>query len=138
MKLLACPFCGSKAELGQIEDGDDMGGYYVQCTNGICGVSTPLQFSLKEDCRPLLVERWNRRNSQSHITQDGDEVAADDKGSVRVVKEKDGTVTLAVRSPRSTGESMMSVPWNDWILLSNFGVEPYCNRVARYIADAEV
>jgi len=59
--MLPCPFCGYPAEEGQIADGDDAGGHFIQCTNGMCGVSTPLQFSCGEDARPLLRERWNNR-----------------------------------------------------------------------------
>lgn len=64
-KLLPCPFCGDKAADGHVEnpgaDGD--GGYFIQCTNPMCGASTNLRFAVKEDPRPLLREMWNTRAS---------------------------------------------------------------------------
>lgn len=55
--LQPCPFCGSRAAFG--DDGD--GGNFIECVNKQCGITTVLQYSLKEDCKPLLAERWNRR-----------------------------------------------------------------------------
>lgn len=55
-ELARCPFCGAAARLIEIDEG-----YAVECTWGPCGVSTPIQFSIKEDARPLLIERWNSR-----------------------------------------------------------------------------
>ena len=56
-----CPFCGSKAIHETIEDGDDKGGEFIQCTNAMCGASTNLRFSCGEDAKSLLIEQWNRR-----------------------------------------------------------------------------
>ena len=54
-ELLPCPFCGCKAEMQDNGDGAD----YIECLK--CGASTNLQYSLKDDGRPQLRERWNRR-----------------------------------------------------------------------------
>ena len=60
-----CPFCGSHAKL---ESSDD-DGEYIACQDAACGASSNIQYSIKEDGRPLLLERWNRR---AEITaQDG-------------------------------------------------------------------
>jgi len=56
-ELKPCPFCGSSAEL---QDADD-GANFIECTNPMCAASTNLQYSLKDDGRPQLIERWNRR-----------------------------------------------------------------------------
>lgn len=59
--LKPCPFCGGKAEFFTIEKGRDKGAHFIQCTNPACETSTNLQWSLKEDARPMLAERWNER-----------------------------------------------------------------------------
>jgi len=53
--LLPCPFCGGSATV----DHDDNGWNWVECSN--CGASTNAKVSAMDDCRPLLVEAWNRR-----------------------------------------------------------------------------
>ena len=60
-RLKPCPFCGSDAEFGEIGDGPDVGGHFVQCLNSRCGASSALVFPLKEDAKNMLLERWNRR-----------------------------------------------------------------------------
>jgi hypothetical protein len=62
-KAQPCPFCGYEAVEGVVGEGDDAGGHFIQCSNGMCGVSTPLQFACGDDPRPLLLERWNRRDT---------------------------------------------------------------------------
>ena len=61
--LKPCPFCGHAATFGRIGDIDsrDHGGEYVSCDNPRCEVTTPLIWPNMEDVRPLLAERWNRR-----------------------------------------------------------------------------
>ena len=59
-KLLPCPFCGSAARF-QEGDGDACGGYFVECTNRACGASSNVMFPEKDDVKPLLAEKWNRR-----------------------------------------------------------------------------
>lgn len=56
-EALPCPFCGSAAEIKELSEAD----WIVECTNRMCGVSTPIRIALKEDVRPLLLEVWNRR-----------------------------------------------------------------------------
>ena len=53
--LRPCPFCGGIAEMGENDDGAN----FIECTS--CGASTNLQYSLKDDGRPQLIERWNER-----------------------------------------------------------------------------
>lgn len=59
--LLPCPFCGCKAVFDEVtdEDSPDFGGHFVRCTR--CLGSVGLQFANKEDPRPGLTEKWNRR-----------------------------------------------------------------------------
>ena len=67
MKLKKCPCCGSEAELQTVPDlveEQNAGGQYVQCSNPECGLTTLIMFSCGEDCRPLLAERWNRRDKR--------------------------------------------------------------------------
>lgn len=51
--LKPCPFCGSSAVMQRADDEDN----YIECSK--CGCSTNLQYSIKEDGRPHLIERWN-------------------------------------------------------------------------------
>ncbi len=59
--LLPCPFCGGRAEKGEVTDEDDhnWGGRYVHCTK--CDVSTRLWFPLKDSVEELIEEAWNQR-----------------------------------------------------------------------------
>ena len=57
--LRPCPFCGGQASMKDNEDGAN----FVEC--GQCGASTNLQYSLKDDGRPQLYERWNTRIERS-------------------------------------------------------------------------
>jgi len=61
--LLPCPFCGGVPHMrnndGAASMDSDAGAHWIECAK--CGASTNLRFSLMEDCRPLLVEQWNRR-----------------------------------------------------------------------------
>ena len=59
--LLPCPFCGSRAEWCTIEDGDDLGGSYIECANSACMATTRLEFSRKEN----LTSMWNARAALS-------------------------------------------------------------------------
>ena len=61
LNILPCANCGSKANLhNQTMMGD--GGFYIECENPLCGMTTQLRFSVMDDVEPLLVEIWNRRN----------------------------------------------------------------------------
>ncbi len=31
----------------------------------MCGASTNLRFSIKDDCKPLLLEQWNKRTDEA-------------------------------------------------------------------------
>lgn len=59
--LLPCPFCGSGAVFDEVtdEDSGDFGGHFIRCTR--CLASYGLKFANKDDPRPWLLERWNRR-----------------------------------------------------------------------------
>lgn len=65
IELGHCPCCGSPAEFFDITEGENIGGCCIACTGSLCGLTTDLMFSLMEDCRPILAERWNRRAAPS-------------------------------------------------------------------------
>ena len=41
--------------------GEDEGGWFIECSNALCGLTTPLMFACMDDPKPTLRERWNRR-----------------------------------------------------------------------------
>lgn len=53
--LEPCPFCGGRAEIVHIEDGENAGGSCVCCTQ--CMASGNVEFEFKEN----FVSNWNRR-----------------------------------------------------------------------------
>lgn len=53
--LRPCPFCGSLPQFG--DDGKD--GEFIECSK--CQCTTPLSYSLKDDCKVHLRMIWNRR-----------------------------------------------------------------------------
>lgn len=59
-ELLPCPFCGGTAQYMDNHDTSTDGGEYVSCSQ--CQTSTALFYAIKEDVKPLLAERWNRRD----------------------------------------------------------------------------
>lgn len=65
-ELKPCPFCGSNAEFGSIENKKhpDFGGHFVYCTNNLCQCSSALIFPLMDDVKELLICRWNRRENE--------------------------------------------------------------------------
>ena len=61
-KLKRCPFCGGVPQYSEIENDENVpnaGGEYIECID--CGCSTVVMFSVKEDAKTHLIERWNRR-----------------------------------------------------------------------------
>ena len=53
------------------------------------------------------------------MATDCDEVAADDKGSLNILHEKDGeSITLIVRAPRSTYEAKISFSLLEWMAMT--------------------
>lgn len=54
-RLKPCPFCGGEATF----DHDDNGWNWIECTR--CGASTNARVSAMDDCKPLLLEQWNKR-----------------------------------------------------------------------------
>lgn len=62
-ELKPCPFCGSKAEFGSIDDSEhpDFGGHFIYCTNALCQCSSALIFPLMDNVEGLLAARWNKR-----------------------------------------------------------------------------
>lgn len=60
-QLKPCPFCGSDAEFGSIDEGPNIGGHFVQCLSSACGASSALIYPLMDDIKNLLLERWNWR-----------------------------------------------------------------------------
>lgn len=59
--LMPCPFCGGKA----VFDHDDNGWNWIECT--ACGTSSNARVSAMDDCKPLLLEQWNRRQSSDQM-----------------------------------------------------------------------
>jgi len=57
-QLKPCPFCGGEADF----DHDDDDWQWIEC--GKCHVATMSMVSAMDDCKPILVEHWNRRASQ--------------------------------------------------------------------------
>ena len=53
-RLKPCPFCG-----GATFDHDDNGWNWIECL--ACGASTNARVSAMDDCKPLLLEQWNKR-----------------------------------------------------------------------------
>lgn len=37
-----------------------------------------------------------------------------DPGSAVITREKDGTITIRVRSPNAEAESVINMPWDNW------------------------
>lgn len=62
--LKPCPFCGEAARFFKIEDKDsrDFGGEGIFCETVGCA-SVGLMWSLMDDCKPVLAEKWNRRST---------------------------------------------------------------------------
>lgn len=61
--LNRCPCCGSAAEFRMVPhdvpSDENPGGEWIECI--VCGLTTPMMFSVMEDAKPLLAEKWNRR-----------------------------------------------------------------------------
>ena len=71
-KLKPCPCCGSNAYFDMIE-GDPLidtsvGGWFIECSNPECRLTTQLRFAAGDDPRIALVEIWNNRL----LDEDGD------------------------------------------------------------------
>lgn len=61
--LLHCPFCGSVAARGEVAEGENFGGQFIECCNAICGASTCLMFPAMDSVKEELAEKWNRRRA---------------------------------------------------------------------------
>lgn len=66
-ELKPCPFCGGKAEILDIDDGENAGGSCVSCTQ--CLASSNVEFEFKEN----FVSNWNRRMNDGHAIVDRDD-----------------------------------------------------------------
>jgi Lar family restriction alleviation protein len=62
-ELKPCPFCGASAEIIEVEETDNQGGFVVCCTG--CQASTKVWFPLKDDATRILRDEWNRRAEQT-------------------------------------------------------------------------
>lgn len=72
--LLPCAHCGSPAKFGECTDTENFGGWFIECTNLQCGMSTCIMFPAMESVRDVLAERWNRRPlPPAPTTADGEE-----------------------------------------------------------------
>ena len=58
-RLKPCPFCGKAATFNHNDDGWN----WIECT--ACGASTNARVSVMDDCKPLLLEQWNKRLPQT-------------------------------------------------------------------------
>jgi len=69
--LLPCAHCGGTATLHQQKCNDGVegeeGGYFIECGNPQCWMTTPLKFALMDDVAPLLAEIWNRRTVTPNV-----------------------------------------------------------------------
>lgn len=63
-ELKDCPFCGAKAEIVHIEEGENAGGSCVCCT--YCMASSNVEFGFKEN----FINNWNRRSKAQETTHD--------------------------------------------------------------------
>lgn len=75
--LLHCPFCGShNVGFGKCSDADadNANGEFICCDK--CGASTALVFPCMDDAKPLLRERWNRRDCANPVVGLADESQA--------------------------------------------------------------
>lgn len=63
-KLKACPFCGGEAERVDIEDGENIGGSFVHCTE--CDASGNIEFGFKEN----FISNWNRRHQEQEASSE--------------------------------------------------------------------
>lgn len=65
--LKPCPCCGSGAYFYMVEsDGlidGRAGGWFVECNNSECRLTTQLMFATGDDPRPRLREIWNKRHN---------------------------------------------------------------------------
>lgn len=70
-QLKPCPMCGSAAHFFRITDIDlrEHGGEGICCDSQSCGLTTDLMWSLMEDCKPLLAEKWNRRAASAEAAE---------------------------------------------------------------------
>lgn len=59
--LRPCPFCGSEGAFGEVQEGENFGGQFIECTNPMCGCSTCLKFPAMDSVKELLAEVWNNR-----------------------------------------------------------------------------
>lgn len=66
--LLPCAHCGGTAGMHQQKNDDGtLGGYFIECGNPSCWMTTPLKFALMDDAAPLLAEIWNRRTATPNV-----------------------------------------------------------------------
>lgn len=65
--LAPCPFCGGRAEIVNIDDGENAGGSCVSCTR--CLASSNVEFEFKEN----FVSNWNRRTAAPLLDVTGEE-----------------------------------------------------------------
>lgn len=63
LTLKHCPCCGSESYFGMCDDDNqsNYGGWFVECSNNKCRLTTPIVFPLGDDPRERLCEIWNKR-----------------------------------------------------------------------------
>ena len=66
--LLPCAHCGGTAAFHQQKTNNgEEGGFFIECGNPLCWVSTPLKFAVMDDVKPLLAEIWNLRTVMPNV-----------------------------------------------------------------------
>lgn len=69
IKLNLCLCCGSVAEFWKSDnEGEYDGGWFIECTNPLCRLTTALVYATGDDPKQNLANRWNQRVS---ITPEG-------------------------------------------------------------------
>lgn len=117
VKLLPCPFCGSKAQFGVVPymhrfAGEDTrninqnhGAEYIECTNNDCAASSMLVFPTMADAKPLLIEKWNRRSCFTCSTQEP-ACACGNSSTLGIVHRTDGPCFVYQNISKPLGQNV--------------------------------
>lgn len=105
-----CPFCGGKA----VFDHDDSGLNWISCT--ACGASSNARVSAMDDCKPLLLEQWNKRAGlqQPSTTHQPQRKAATNMASLNLTQFIGNVGQIETRYlPNGEGVTNLSLAVND-------------------------
>lgn len=66
-----CPCCGDDAAFCVVDDDGLIdgraGGWFIECNNPMCGITTQLVFATGDDPRTRLLEVWNKRAPNGEV-----------------------------------------------------------------------